>query len=611
MHRKWQNPAGITALHAVGAGNRNGRNNNRVVPVSRVLCLKSDDHQPPVPPGPPGQADLVWVEDPLELLRQLNDPEVSGVYFSLASNGSGQGAERRLATQLGATYSLLDRLPDGLAVVDASGLVLWANERLRRWFPKGELVGQQFYLALGRPEISGADPHPMNTAMLERRPTTAQLAAEGRFFRIQFVPVVENTGKVKYLMISLVDTTESTTQRQKLDALHHAELALADLTAREVFEMDVEQRIDLLKDNILHYTRDLLKYDVVEIRLLDEQTGRLEPLLSVGIDSDASKRPLYARAEGNGVTGFVVATGNSYLCEDTTHDPLYLDGMVGAKSSLTVPLKIHDRIIGSFNVESPEISGFDESDLEFLQSFARGVASALNTLELLSAQRTNSAQVSIQAIHDAVAGPIDQILNDTVHVIEAFLGHDESILARLRGVMDRAREVKSLIQRVGASMVSEDSVPEELKIPVRSELIGRRILVIDADQQVRQSAHQLLVRQGCVVETAHEGSEAIFMVRNLGPNQKYDAIIADIRLPDVSGYDLLVRLKELLVNPPLILMTGFGYDPGHSIVKARQAGLRAGAVMYKPFRVDQLADTLCRVIADGGSSSLPPAASAG
>jgi hypothetical protein len=36
------------------------------------------------------------------------------------------------------------------------------------------------------------------------------------------------------------------------------------------------------------------------------------------------------------------------------------------------------------------------------------------------------------------------------------------------------------------------------------------------------------------------------------------------------------------------LMTGFGYDPGHSIVKARQAGLHRKAILYKPFHLDQL-----------------------
>jgi FixJ family two-component response regulator len=67
-------------------------------------------------------------------------------------------------------------------------------------------------------------------------------------------------------------------------------------------------------------------------------------------------------------------------------------------------------------------------------------------------------------------------------------------------------------------------------------------------------------------------------------------IIADIRLPDMSGYQLLLRLQELLDPVPLILMTGFGYDPGHSIVKARQAGI--DLVLFKPFRVDQLLDTV-------------------
>jgi hypothetical protein len=43
-------------------------------------------------------------------------------------------------------------------------------------------------------------------------------------------------------------------------------------------------------------------------------------------------------------------------------------------------------------------------------------------------------------------------------------------------------------------------------------------------------------------------------------------------------------------------MSGFGYDPGHSIVKARQAGLLPNAVLYKPFRLDQLLSTVDGVV---------------
>jgi FixJ family two-component response regulator len=76
--------------------------------------------------------------------------------------------------------------------------------------------------------------------------------------------------------------------------------------------------------------------------------------------------------------------------------------------------------------------------------------------------------------------------------------------------------------------------------------------------------------------------------------------LADIRLPDISGYQLLIKLQEMMENVPLILMTGFGYDPGHSIVNARRAGLPAYALLYKPFRLDQLLDTVERRIREPG-----------
>jgi CheY-like chemotaxis protein len=96
------------------------------------------------------------------------------------------------------------------------------------------------------------------------------------------------------------------------------------------------------------------------------------------------------------------------------------------------------------------------------------------------------------------------------------------------------------------------------------------------------------------VETAHDGGEAVFMVRNLGPGIRYDVIIADIRLPDMNGYEFMLKLQEMMQPVPLVLMTGFGYDPGHSIVKARRAGLQA--VLYKPFRLDQLVETVEKTV---------------
>ena len=52
---------------------------------------------------------------------------------------------------------------------------------------------------------------------------------------------------------------------------------------------------------------------------------------------------------------------------------------------------LHDQVIGTFNVESLEPRAFSESDLQFLEIFCRDVAAALNTLELLVAEKATTA----------------------------------------------------------------------------------------------------------------------------------------------------------------------------------------------------------------------------
>ena len=80
-----------------------------------------------------------------------------------------------------------------------------------------------------------------------------------------------------------------------------------------------------------------------------------------------------------------------------------------------------DSVIGTINVESPSLNAFTHRDQQFLEIFARDVAVALNTLELLVAQRTNAAKQSCEAIHAAVALPIDDLLLDAVHLMEKYI----------------------------------------------------------------------------------------------------------------------------------------------------------------------------------------------
>ncbi len=498
---------------------------------------------------------------------------------------------------------VLESLPDGVALIDNQGVIQWANQRLCQWCDHNEIHGLDLFDALGHQVIEGIDASSVQLALEHEEASELTLrTTDNRYFHLSVGVFGKDTSDKTLLIITIRDVTHTILEQQKRAAIYQAGQTLDDLSPSELADMTVAERIELLKSNIIHYSRDLLQFDVLEIRLLDEKTGRLETLLSEGMQPEAEARMLYAKAENNGVTGWVAATGKSYSCRDTTKDPLYLEGCKGAKSSMTVPLVMHDQVIGTFNVETPETDGFTATDLQFLEIFSRDVAAALNTLELLVAEKATTAAESIEAIHGAVALPVDDILNDAVGVMEKYIGHDSDVVARIRRILHNARDIKLVIQKVGQKMAPSSAHTQIRLGEQKSRLIGRRILVADADEQVRVAAHSLLERYGCTVETARDGAEAASMVRACG-DEPYDVIIADIRLPDMSGYQLLLRLQQLIdttcestkLPVPLILMTGFGYDPGHSIVKARQAGV--DLVLFKPFRIDQLVDTIERMLA--------------
>ena len=143
----------------------------------------------------------------------------------------------------------------------------------------------------------------------------------------------------------------------------------------------VLEHIDTVQDHI----------DNFAIRVLDHKTNKLELVLASGIPPEVQSLDMYASSEGNGISGYVAHRGRSYICPDVASDPRYLPGIAQAASSLTVPLRLHDQVIGVFIVESDRPGAFGEDDRQILEIFARYVAVSLHILELLVTFQYGSA----------------------------------------------------------------------------------------------------------------------------------------------------------------------------------------------------------------------------
>ena len=520
------------------------------------------------------------IEQALQLLR---NSEFAGICLLDGESVSLSGAA--LFPQMA---GVLSSLPDGLAILDIQLKIIWTNQRFDELSgAKKNLVGCLFYDAFGTPEILGPDLSPFHTALGsgEASHTTLRLS-EKLYFDVHAAPMASpDSPAPQFLVVSVRDVSAEILQQQKLNAIFKAGLELGDLTPAELTDMSSDDRIELIKARIVQNTNDLLEYETVEIRLLDPATNRLTPLLNFGMVPEAANRELFARQTGNGVTGFVAATGKSYLCPDTTDDPLYIVGAEGARSSLTVPLVLHDQIRGTFNVESKRPGAFSANDLQFLELFSREVAAALNTLDLLVAEKLTTAAENKENILREVAQPADSILNDATWILESMIGIDPNVGSRLLKILEHTREIRQKIHAVSEAAIPQGAAAVTQRIS-RPKLRGKRVLVVDNDEAVHKAAHDLLGKHGCQVESAHDGREALRMARQYS----YDIVLVDIRLPDLNGYDCFCELRGINESTQVVLMTGFGYDAGHSIVKCRQRGLKS--VLYKPFRVDMMLDEL-------------------
>lgn len=94
------------------------------------------------------------------------------------------------------------------------------------------------------------------------------------------------------------------------------------------------------------------------------------------------------------------------------------------------------------------------------------------------------------------------------------------------------------------------------------------------------------IRPNWKIITFSEGMKAIQEI----VKGNVDLVVTDIAMPDMDGYELFWRIKDYNEKIPVIMMTGFGYDPNHVLVRAKVDGLKD--VLYKPFETEKLVELI-------------------
>ena len=118
-----------------------------------------------------------------------------------------------------------------------------------------------------------------------------------------------------------------------------------------------------------------------------------------------------------------------------------------------------------------------------------------------------------------------------------------------------------------------------------------KILIVDDENHIRESTMRLLQRKGYETTGAGSGAEALEKLAK----ESFDLVLLDIRMPGMSGLELLRRAKEMDPDIMALIMTGYGTV--ESAVEALELG--ALGFVHKPIPIDELTKAIGDTISKG------------
>lgn len=109
--------------------------------------------------------------------------------------------------------------------------------------------------------------------------------------------------------------------------------------------------------------------------------------------------------------------------------------------------------------------------------------------------------------------------------------------------------------------------------------VSGNVLIVDDDEQVREYLSRMLQREGCTVETARDGLEALEKIRK----SRFEAIVLDLVMPRVDGFGVIHYLREHIPSllRSVIILTAVSVPQLYSQPVRR--------IVTKPFEVEEIA----------------------
>ncbi len=127
-------------------------------------------------------------------------------------------------------------------------------------------------------------------------------------------------------------------------------------------------------------------------------------------------------------------------------------------------------------------------------------------------------------------------------------------------------------------------------------MIKKRILIVDDDRAMRLALSESLESCGYSIESAENGGDAL----DLFSKANFDLVVTDMRMPGMTGIEVLKSVKNMSPDVPVILITAYGTV--NNAVEAMKEG--AAEFIMKPFSLEDIESTIRNVLTATGTEPL-------
>jgi PAS domain S-box-containing protein len=347
---------------------------------------------------------------------------------------------------------------------------------------------------------------------------------------------------------------------------------------KERFEQLVARSADIVvatdrKGTVIYYNdgaKRTLGYSADEV--LGTFVARLYPSL------DEAKRVMIAMRSPEHAAGIVETFQTRFLSKQGEEIPVAISGTIlrdeAGEEDGTIGFAKDLREI----LRKDKLATLGEVAIGLSHEINNPLAVIVNQLELLE--------------HDIfrLAGEQDSsVETERTDAIRREVGRISEILARL-GEMVREESYET-VEYVGPAKMIDLGRRGRRGRASDPRLRGLRILVVDDDLGICRSLAEMLEGDGCSVEVAGDGKEALARLAAC----PFDLVLSDVVMPNMDGYELFTAVRARYPKLPVLMMTAFHYDKDHVIKRSRVAGL-PGVVFKKPLDPDRLRQVIAETV---------------